>query len=212
MTYKFTKLDLLVKDRLLRYPSLFPNRFLALRDIFGRGVWTEDGEIDLDPRDLITSKPATPENYLSYFVSELERSKKDKEENCDFDDSYKSIHDLFNTRILEAEINLAGAKIVLENIDLITTSINYRIKETINCVSLNSIINGISSFSINPYRTYPSCFPNRTVPKVVNETVKKEIIDWLNAILFHTTTMREISTKVEKLLITIKELKEYYNG
>lgn len=112
------KVDLAVKKKMLQYPSLYPNRFMALADIFEHFHWNADGEL-VEPDRRACNTPATSENYLSYFEEEHRKSLKRLEEE---DGCLSSLHGAWE---LAARLQLENARAQLANIDLIASSRVY---------------------------------------------------------------------------------------
>ncbi len=107
------KISALVRKMMLRYPSLYANRFEALAEVLTNSCYEwRGGELT----EVFPMEPATPATMVKEFEQELaEFREKAAREKCD------CLH-AFNRRlVIEAERKLLEAKHIADNIEVYAT-------------------------------------------------------------------------------------------
>lgn len=164
------KVDLLVKDLLLEYPTLYHNRFEVLDDIFFNSCyeWDEQGCIAqlFPPKE----KP-TIEKMLSKFEEKVKESK------AKLDDIVQrhgkdTIHDLYNQFYITDLHQLHDAQFIAANVDVFAKtycSVNY--PETWAWLFKHAK-DGISTYG---------CIQHP--PEVIDEEWREAIYDWTKQLI-----------------------------
>ncbi len=114
------KVDLLVKRMMIEFPTLYPNRFEALAEVFTNSCfeWNDDGTI----AEIFRLKDLPPETMVVKYEQELAQWKEKAEKDEDWAKQYNYKY------IAEAEVKLMLAKHRAANIDIYAseyTNVHY---------------------------------------------------------------------------------------
>jgi hypothetical protein len=160
------KVDSLVKRMMLKFPDLYPNRFMAFAEIMTNSCfeWGEDGSIV----DLFPIEPIHPQSMVDHYESKLiENQTKHNPETCV--DVLKS---LYKRYVAEAEAAVIHAKHVAANIDIYVSEYTDSDWKTVDLWLFNQDRYGISQYwTVN------------NPPQIIDEEWRAAIHQWFRELL-----------------------------